>query len=228
MEFYGQHQEDRLAYRYLKRFPKDRLHRTFLDIGAYDGRHLSNTYLFEQLGWTGVCVEPDAEAFGELQKNRKCVCLNMACSDHEGSIDFYTHPGRPMGTTNPDAVEQLATGWRKKFEPELRKNIPCQTLDRILDDHGFREIDFVSIDVDGAEVQVLRGFDLKRAQPKLICIETNLKKVEAKKWSREHVDEIDRIITAEGYQLFAVLGPNSFYAKDRHPRLTRFLMALGL
>ncbi len=228
MEFYGQHQEDRLAYRYLKRLPQDRLHKTFVDIGAYDGRHLSNTYLFEQLGWTGVCVEPDAEAFSQLKENRKCVCIHSACSDHEGSIDFYTHPGRPMGTTNVDAVEKLATGWVKKFEPELVKNVPCQRLDKILEDHGFREIDFVSIDVDGAELQVLSGFDLKRAQPKLICIETNLKKVEQNKWSREHVDEIDRIISAEGYRVFAVSGPNSFYAKDRRPWMTRLLMALGL
>jgi len=75
---------------------------------------------------------------------------------------------------------------------------------------------------------VLSGFDLKRAQPKLICIETNLKKVEQNKWSREHVDEIDRIISAEGYRVFAVSGPNSFYAKDRRPWMTRLLMALGL
>lgn len=226
MEFYGQHQEDRLAFRYLKRFPESELAKTYLDIGAYDGLHLSNTLFFEKLGWRGICVEPDAEACQILRANRRCICLNLACGSHEGTIDFFTQPGRPMGTTNIAAVPRLAAGWN--FKPGDKKMIPCQTVDKILDEHGFKEIDFVSIDVDGAEVQVLGGFDLARAGAKLICIETALNQVRAHKWPREHVAEIHRIITSHGYRLFKVHGPNSFYAKDRFPWMTRLLMGLGM
>jgi FkbM family methyltransferase len=185
--------------------------------------HLSNTRLFETLGWHGICVEPDAQAFQSLRQNRQCVCLNCACSDHEGTVDFFTQPGRPMGTTNPDAVRKLEAGW--KFAPAPAESIPCKTVNRILEEAGFQQLDFVSIDVDGAEVQVLRGFDLGRFSPKLICIETALKQVQAGKWPRDHVDEIDRIIRSYGYHLLKIHGPNSFYSKDRFPQWTRTVLS---
>lgn len=212
IQFYGQKQEDRVAYRFFQFFPETDLTKTFLDVGAYDGVHLSNTLVFEQLGWKGICVEADAQAFAQLQRNRRCICLNVACAEKEGTVDFFTEPNRPMGTTDAAAAEKLKAGWH--FQADERRQVRAMTVDQILDEHGMREVDFASIDVDGAEVQVLRGFDLGRARPRLICIETNMKQVRKGKWPREHVEEIDRILRTAGYYLLKVHGANSFYARD--------------
>jgi FkbM family methyltransferase len=225
MTFYGQKEEDRIAYQFLKLFPEAELKRTFLDVGAYDGKHLSNTLIFEEMGWRGICVEADEQAFESLRQNRKCICLNVACGEKEGTVEFFTEPDRPMGTTNAEAAEKLKAGWH--FQSGERKQVRSTTVDRILETNSFKEIDFVSIDVDGAEVQVLRGFDLDRARPRLICIETNMKQVKAGKWPREHVDEIDHIITSYGYYLLKVHGANSFYARDPLPILTKLGFRFG-
>jgi len=53
----------------------------FLDIGAHDGIHISNTYLLERrYGWSGICIEANRDTFLKLQKNRKATCVN-ACLD---------------------------------------------------------------------------------------------------------------------------------------------------
>jgi FkbM family methyltransferase len=218
-QFYGQRQEDRFAFHYLMRFPSEQLTKTFLDIGSYDGRHLSNSLVFENLGWRGICVEADPAAFKSLVKNRKCICVNVACSDREGSIEFYAEADRPMGTTNSIAAEKLKTGWN--FKAGSSQHIPARTVDSILREYGFAQIDFVSIDVDGGEVDVLNGFNLSLINPKLVCIETNHKEVKAGKWPREHVEEIDRIMRSHGYRHLKYHGANSFYSKDRFPWLIR-------
>ncbi len=223
-QFYGQRGEDRVAYKYFRRFPEGQLSRTFLDVGSYDGRHLSNTLFFEELGWRGICVEADPAAFKTLVQNRKCICVNVACSDHEGSVEFFSEENRPMGTTSAQAAEKLKAGWN--FQAAGAQTIPARTVDSLLREHGMPQVDFVSIDVDGGEVDVLKGFNLAQANPKLICIETNPKQVKAGKWPREHVDAIDRILRGYGFNRLKDHGANSFYSKDRHPWLVRLQLGL--
>lgn len=66
----------------------------FLDIGAYDGVRYSNTFWLEKnLGWSGLCVEADADTFQKLQSNRQCLCKN-ACVGLEGAeVIFETGKG---------------------------------------------------------------------------------------------------------------------------------------
>jgi FkbM family methyltransferase len=212
--FYGQRGEDRVAWEYFRRFSEIQLNRTFLDIGSYDGRHLSNTLFFEEQGWRGICVEANPAVFEALARNRKCVCVNVACSDHEGSVEFFCQENRPMGTTSASAAEKLRASWN--FQPSPRQLIPARTVDSLLREHGMEQVDFVSIDVDGGEVDVLKGFNLAHAKPKLICIETNLRQVESGLWPREHVDEINRILRGYGFHPLKNHGANTFYSKDRY------------
>ena len=224
--FYGQKLEDKVAYQFLQKFPETELRRTYLDVGAYDGVHLSNSRLFEELGWQGICVEANPQAFEALRKNRSCICLNVACSDRTAEIEFFAQPGRPMGTTNVEAINSLKKTWH--FKPGERSVVPAKTVDEILRENGLPQIDFASIDVDGAEISVLKGFDLRRANVKLLCIETNLKQVRRGRWPRERVLEIDRLITEQGYKLMKIRGANSFYADISTPLKTRLHWLLAL
>jgi hypothetical protein len=71
VEFIGQELQDMYAYLYFKG-KKDGF---FIDIGAYDGITISNTYALEKIGWKGICVEPVPEIYDRLIKNRKCECI---------------------------------------------------------------------------------------------------------------------------------------------------------
>ena len=100
------------------------------------------------------------------------------------------------------------------------------TVDQILASQEMPEVDFVSIDVDGSEIEVLRGFNLERAKPKLICIETNMPMVKQGRWPRSHADEIHRIITDAGYHLMTINGCNSFYCREELTAMDRLVMWL--
>ena len=75
MKFYSQSGEDFLLYSLLGR-QEDGF---YIDIGAFDGVHLSNSFVFEKLGWSGICVEPHPEYFPHLCHSRpNAVCVNTA------------------------------------------------------------------------------------------------------------------------------------------------------
>lgn len=119
----------------------------FVDVGAYDGLSTSNTLCLEvDYGWTGVCIEPDPAAFDRLQQNRNCTTVHSAVSEAAGLVTV-----QPTGQVCPAA-----------------------TLSTILDDTLQDEtIDYLSIDVEGYEVEVLRGMDFRRWHVRLITIEHN-------------------------------------------------------
>ena len=87
--YYSQYGEDYL----ICAFFQAKRSGVFIDVGAFDGKHLSNTYMLEQQGWTGICVEPHPEFFRRLQQNRpQSHCVNVACVADEKltTVDFYT------------------------------------------------------------------------------------------------------------------------------------------
>lgn len=119
----------------------------FVDIGAHDGIVHSNTYTLEHdFGWIGVCVEPDPGPFAELNHNRACLTSGVAISDHDGEVTIW-----PAG-----------------------QSAPCRTLSNLL---AIVEappvIDFLSVDVEGHELEVLAGMDWERWHVRCATIEHN-------------------------------------------------------
>ena len=75
MNYYSQFQQDEWLY---NKFYKNKIDGVFLEIGADDGIDKSNTKFFEDLGWTGLCIEPSPDRFSKLISNRKCICENIS------------------------------------------------------------------------------------------------------------------------------------------------------
>ena len=86
MKFYSQFQQDKFIY---ENFLKNKQKGYFVDIGAYDGECDSNSLFFENLGWEGICIEPNPEMFKKLQDTRKCTCLPYAVSDKNEITQFF-------------------------------------------------------------------------------------------------------------------------------------------
>jgi FkbM family methyltransferase len=128
--------------------------RYFVDIGAADGITESNTYLLEKrFGWSGICVEPDPRSYAKLARNRSCVCLNACADAAEGEVDFV-FMGRHGGIVDSD-TDNKPDGTTTSGYVRLR----TRRLEDILREQGSpRVIDYLSIDVEGAEDRVLGAF----------------------------------------------------------------------
>jgi len=167
-------------------FFKNKKNGVFVDIGAYDGVEGSNTYFFEKiLNWTGICVEPVSLLFEKLRESRACVCVNGCISDKEGEAKFLkiTGPGGSVG---------MGGGLFDKYEPEQSENLQkyftegtcrgeiisakCYTLERVLKENNINHIDYLSVDVEGAEFDILKSINFDEIDIDVIDVENNFEK----------------------------------------------------
>jgi FkbM family methyltransferase len=175
--YYSQHGEDFLLWHLFTPEATG----FYVDVGAFDGVHLSNTYSFEQIGWSGICIEPHPTYFPICARNRpRATCLHMACVGDEDvkSTEFFTEKLGLLSGTMDQREDDVAWRYARKgldFDGFERVTVPARTLNAILEEHlpNGTEISFVSFDVEGAELEVLRGFDLARYRPRALVIEAN-------------------------------------------------------
>jgi FkbM family methyltransferase len=164
-KYYSQYKEDKYLNEIFKKTKG-----FCLEIGGFDGISGSTTYFFEKLGWDCVIVEPIPSLYQKILTNRKCIVLNCAISDNNGETDFYVVEGvEVLSSLSPD--EQRI---RREKGGELKKiKVETRTLDNILEKIDLGKIDFMSIDVEGHELAVLKGFSIKKFNPKILLIENN-------------------------------------------------------
>lgn len=138
----------------------------FVDIGAYDGITISNTYLLERrYGWSGICVEANPVLFAELARRRRAVCVNACLDASAGGVEFVLD-GALGGIVAEDVDSQREAGAHGTVTME------AITLTEVLDAHGAPElIDYLSLDVEGAEDRVMDGLDLDRYEFRCMTIE---------------------------------------------------------
>jgi FkbM family methyltransferase len=179
----------------------------FVEVGANEPHNGSQTWQFEQAGWNGILVEPQPDLAERLRQTRHARVFAAACSSPANA--GRTMPFHVSGPHSSLNHELAVTGVVARSVID----VPVRTLDDILREVGARSpIDFVSIDVEGHEVEVLRGFDLTHWCPRLILIE-------------DHVTNLGthRALTHAGYRLIRRTGLNGWYV----PRATAPRIGLG-
>lgn len=152
----------------------------FVEVGADDGVDKSNTLYFEQKGWKGLCIEPSPSRFKLLEKNRKCICENVAISNTVGETKFLDIQGWGKGLSGiVDSYNEEHTE-RIKFELSNPKNkgsefvkVKTDTLENIFNKHSIKKIDFCSIDVEGGEINVLKSINFDKVEIEVIMVENN-------------------------------------------------------
>lgn len=177
MKFYSQHGEDCLLWQFFEQ--KSRGY--YVDVGAFDGVHLSNTYTFELAGWSGLCVEPLPDMFARCQQHRPgAACVNMACiaDATQTQVTFYVEALGLLSGVQPDREADVQRRYERRglhFEGFQTISVQACTLTSLLDAYvpNGTSIDFISIDVEGTELDVLRGLDFTRYRPRLFILEAN-------------------------------------------------------
>jgi FkbM family methyltransferase len=153
---------------------------TFVELGAFDGLDQSNTAWFEaNRGWRGILIEPIPELFERCVRNRPlATVVNCACvsSTYDRSTVEMIYSGLMSIVRGARSSDQADEDWTALGE-ELQQleryscTVPARTLSSVLEDHGLQNIDLLSLDVEGYELEVLQGLDFERFRPHHVLVE---------------------------------------------------------
>jgi FkbM family methyltransferase len=177
MKYYSQFGQDKWLF---ENHFKDKKDGTFLEIGADDGIDKSNTKLFEDLGWTGMCIEPSPKRFKLLEMNRTCVCENYAISDSVGEIEFLDISGWGKGLSgitskyNDDHLQRIKSEVKHpENEGHEVIKVNTTTIENLLNKHGIQRVNFCSIDTEGCEYDIIKSINFKNVTIDVFLIENN-------------------------------------------------------
>lgn len=206
MKYYSQNGEDCILW---SLFPTNSAPGFFIDIGALDGIHLSNTYSFEQAAWKGLCVEAHPDYIPLLTKNRpgsQVVHAAVSFEDRK-STKFYSSPRGSLSTLNTELEGHFKKNFKPYFNGWKPVNVQMRSIDSLLAEMKFSgTVDVVSIDIEGGEVNALRGFSVTKHKPRVLVLEALTDK---------YAKELDSILFPCNYVLARTLSNNRFYCRDR-------------
>lgn len=182
----------------------------FVDLGGFDGLTGSNSLFFELMrGWSGLLVEPAQAPRARAAEFRRCPCLPIAVGPSAGEAEFLEieEGYRQMS----GLIQYYGDGVLAQIESApghaaRRRPVRMRSLAQILDSHHIREIDFVSLDVAGAELAVLQSFPFNEYAVRAWAIDAT-----------RHGEAILRLMKAQNYRRLEALGPDDIYVRVEAP-----------
>lgn len=164
---FSQEGEDKFLLGYFK----DRVNGFYIDVGAFHPYRINNTYLLYKKGFKGINIDISATSIDFFDLARPDdVNLNVGASDKFEEKIFFSKKNLSFHNTLSKSLAESHI----QTEPFKKKySILCKTLDEIIEKTKFSNeiIDFLNIDAEGYDYQVLLGLNLKRYKPEVICIE---------------------------------------------------------
>lgn len=196
----------------------------YVDVGANDPDIDNVTRVFYERGWSGINIEPLFVNSIELRKKRpRDINLEIAVGEQEGSITFF-EIGKWHGYSTTDA--EIATQHRKDGLEVVEHEVPVRKLSDVLDESAKNKtIDFLKIDVEGTELSVLRGMDLRRHRPKIILLESKMpvtiNMVDRVDEVPDRADEYADYLAPLGYHFIYHDGLNAYFVAEEHRALEK-------
>ena len=205
--FYGQ---DYFGTRSYSQFGEDLLVKAFLgdkwrwdysgfyvDIGAHDPRTLSNTKKFYDVGWRGINVDASADAIMKFMRHRKRdINVNVGIGLNKGELDYYRLSESAMNTFSKEFANKMIENGVSILGIE---KIPVIPLSELLDTYlpTGQHIDFLDIDCEGLDVEILQSNNWKRYRPDLILAEIH---TDSKNWEIAKTPAV-KFLRSIGYEL---------------------------
>ena len=171
-KFFSQSGQDKIIKNYFFQNKKDGF---FVEIGAYDGIEGSNCYHFEKfMNWKGIAIEPSKLQYEKLKNNRNCKTINKAISNEIKDVEFIEVVEGLTQMSGINNENYTANELIKKNEQSKTKisKITTSTFEEEI--KGNFEIDYLSIDIEGEELDLLKSVDFNKYNIKVISVENNL------------------------------------------------------
>lgn len=205
-KYFGQWETDKIIESYFV----DKTDGFFVEVGAYCGIKGSNSKYFEDIGWKGICIEPIPKVFSKLVKNRKADCFCCAVDMYDGisPLEIFTFKsGIQSSLTSLNTDDRLIEQYGDAISERVKTKVLVTTLENIL--FPYIQIpDFISIDTEGTELNVLMGLGLANMyldnKPQLLVVENNYNDL-----------NIEQYLKTRGYRKDQRYYVNDFYIKDK-------------
>lgn len=186
-----------------------------VEVGGFDGLSLSNSLFFEEIGWRCVVVEPMPRFAEKIRVNRDCIVIEAAASSAAGEAEFVVAEGAEvLSTLKGNAAELERIELAGAVQQTIR--VKTDTLDHMLQSNRIDTFDFISVDVEGAELDVLKGLSLEKYNPRVILVEENDLRPDSR---------VRRHLRSRGYRGFRRTGCNIWYARVDDPLVTKLARA---
>ena len=204
---YSQFQEDL----FLQKYFKDINDGFYVDIGCYHPVKYSNTALLYNKGWSGINLDlnqTSIDLFNIARRRDKNICA--AISNKNESTNFYfDHSLSSINTLNKEFSDFAAKNI--SFKKHEKKEIKTYTFDSLINNFYLKlnKIDFLNIDAEAHDFEVLEGFNLKKFKPKLICVELYDNKIEIVE------KKFVNFLSKYRYSLINKIGPNGFFELEK-------------
>ena len=179
----------------------------FVDVGCYHPIKHSNTWVLYKRGWRGVNIDIDAikiQAFDMVRKQDMNIVA--AVSPEPGEIDVYRFGKYSLLTT-------LDEDTARKYEEDYGKQatvdkVAARSLTDIIDDTGFagRQIDVLTVDAEGHDLQVISSLDFERYRPRVVLAESHEREID-----KVQQTELHRFLESKGYGVVNWVGFTLFY-----------------
>lgn len=201
---YAQNREDII----LSGFFKDIKNGFYVDVGANDPEKDSVTKLFYDRGWSGVNIEPIKFYYEKLQQQRpRDINLNVGIANNEKALSFREYyRANGLSTFSEKMVNDYDVNPDNNTNKYKDYSVRVYPLKKIFKDYKINKINFLKVDVEGFEYEVLISNDWARYRPQVICVEAN------------HVQEKwNKILTNNNYRLVFFDGLNEYYIDNESP-----------
>ena len=193
---FGEFGEDIFVNRILKNIDKG----TYVDVGCYHPFKGSLTFKLYKKNWSGVNIDLSKTSIDLFNiARKKDINLNLAVSDFNGETFYYENS--PINQQN----SLIQTN-----ENQKKVKVECFTLNSILKEKNIKSFDYLNVDVEGSELEVIKGIDLDKFRPSLISIENNDLTLEDYMQSK-----IYKLLTENQYTLVNIIGVTHFFMQKK-------------
>lgn len=176
----------------------------FVDVGAHDGTTMSNTLALEKMGWKGLGIEVSDELYEQAKRNRTCKIVNECVfhtNDEEKVLEIPMNAPIAEGNSLLIRIKDLDSynsSFKEQFKQTNTFTKRTKTLTKIFEENDVPHvIDFMSIDIEGADYDALLGLDYTKYKIRFLTIE----------WGgsdRTYLDKIQRLLESKGYKLHRI------------------------
>jgi FkbM family methyltransferase len=205
---YAQEGEDMVLKRVFERSPPG----FYVEVGAHHPFRFSNTYLFYRRGWSGICIDPLPGTVRRFARWRpRDIAVELGVSLSSSSLTYFMFEDAALNTFDPTSARRVQDGGISRIIEERR--VATEPLARIVETHlpkGLPGIDFMSIDVEGLDLEVLRSNDWQRFAPRAVIAECSGSDLV----TLMH-NPISLFMSSVGYKPYAKTGHSVVFVEER-------------